>query len=77
MKKKKRIAKCKRILSFSPYSYVEDCAKTVNMSGTEFLRKNTDWCRSRIHDFVRGDVMTREMAEDLMSVQTVTFTEEK
>lgn len=53
-KKKKRITKCKRILSFSPYSYVEDCAKAVNMSGTEFLRKNTDWCRSRIHDFARG-----------------------
>lgn len=64
-KKKKRITKCKRILSFSPYSYVEDYAKTVNMSGTEFLRKNTDWCRSRIHDFARGDVMTRKMAEDL------------
>lgn len=64
-KKKKRITKCKRILSFSPYSYVEDCAKAVNMSGTEFLRKNTDWCRSRIHDFARGEIMTREMAKDL------------
>lgn len=64
-KKKKRITKRKRILSFSPYSYVEDCAKAVNMSGTEFLRKNTDWCRSRIHDFARGEIMTREMAKDL------------
>lgn len=64
-KKKKRITKRKRTLSFSPYSYVEDCAKTVNRSGTEFLRKNTDWCKSRIHDFARGDVMTREMAKDL------------
>lgn len=64
-KKKKRITKCKRILSFSPYSYVEDCAKAVNMSGVEFLRKNTDWRRSRIHDFARGEVMTLEMAKDL------------
>lgn len=64
-KKKKRITKHKRIHLFSPYSYVEDYAKAVNVSGTEFLRKNTDWCRSRIYDFARGDVMTREMAEDL------------
>lgn len=64
-KKKKHITKRKRIHAFSPYSYVEDYAKTVNMSGTKFLRKNTDWCRSRIHDFARGDVMTLEMAEDL------------
>lgn len=65
MTSKKRITKSKRTLLFSPYSYVEDYAKTVNMSGTEFLRKNTDWCKSRIHDFARGDVMTRDMAEDL------------
>lgn len=38
-KKKKHITKYKRIHLFSSYSYVEDCAKTVNMSGTEFLKK--------------------------------------
>lgn len=70
-KKKKCITKRKRTLSFSPYSYVEDYAQTVNMSGTEFLRKNTDWCKSRIHDFARGEVMTRDMAEDLDKITGV------
>lgn len=64
-KKKKRITKSKRTHLLSPYSYVEDYAKNVNMSGTEFLRKNTDWCKSKIHDFARGDVMTCDIAEDL------------
>lgn len=70
-KKKKCITKSKRTHLLSPYSYVEDYAKTVNMSGTGFLRKNTDWCKSKIHDFARGEIMTREMAEDLDKITDV------